>query len=74
MDKLFDADAEFKARPATPCVRLLQPHVSRLRPCARVCVCVSQVKPKAQQSSGLLSPKKGNGDWVMKTLNPNPKP
>ena len=41
---------------------------------ARVCMCVSQVKPKAQQSSGLLSPKKGNGDWVMKTLNPNPKP
>mmetsp|Transcript_31464 Transcript_31464/g.74301 ORF Transcript_31464/g.74301 Transcript_31464/m.74301 type:complete len:250 (-) Transcript_31464:324-1073(-) len=37
MDKLFDADAEFK------------------------------VKPKAQQSSGLLAPKKGNGDWVMKT-------
>ena len=35
--------------------------------CVRVCVCVLQVKPKAQQSSGLLAPKKGNGDWVMKT-------
>ena len=34
---------------------------------ACVCVCVLQVKPKAQQSSVLLAPKKGNGDWVMKT-------
>ena len=45
----------------------MQPHVPRLRPCACVRVCVLQVKPKAQQSSGLLAPKKGNGDWVMKT-------
>ena len=35
--------------------------------CVRACVRVLQVKPKAQQSSGLLAPKKGNGDWVMKT-------
>ena len=68
MDKLFDANYEFKACPANPRARgcsPMCPGCDLVRAC--VCVCVLQVKPKAQQSSGLLAPKKGNGDWVMKT-------
>ena len=68
MDKLFDANYEFKVCPANPRARgcsPMCPGCDLVRAC--VCVCVLQVKPKAQQSSGLLAPKKGNGDWVMKT-------
>ena len=66
MDQVFDANFEFKACPANPCARGFSPMCSGCD-LVRACVCVLQVKPKAQQSSGLLAPKKGNGDWVMKT-------